>query len=241
MAIDRGHDAFALLAVGAVLIALTGCAGGPVAPQLAKPQHATISLIEYSDFLCPSSASGQQIIERVLAVYGQVVKYEYRHHVINIHPYAMTAARRYEALHDRDPAAADRLRRALFTNQTRLSTEKDSFLDELITQLGYDPQVIARESETPAITERLDGQMAEFDAYKLVGTPGYIVAGITMQGPKSFSEFEQIICYELRRAGFAGTAGHSSSEKSDCWTLVKPDWKRLDELENGGLATEGVP
>jgi len=239
---ERGRDVFAFLVVGVALVAMTSCAGLRVARRPTEPQqqHPTISLIEYSDFQCPFAAAGQPIIERVLAVYGQAVKYEYRHHTIGSHPYAIPAARRYEALHDRDPAAADRLRHALFSDQARLNKEGERFLDEVITQLGYDPQLIARESETPSITERLGEQMAEVDAQKLLGTPGYVVAGITLEGPTPFSKFEQVICGELRKARFAAAASHSGPEEPDCWTLVKPDWKRLDELDNGGIAAHAV-
>lgn len=241
MSTDRGSNTFILLIVGVLLVATTGCASRHAARGSAEPQGATISLIEYSDFQCPFAAAGQPIIERILAVYGQAVTYEYRHHTISTHPYAMPAARRYEALHDRDPTAADRLRQRIFSEQSRLNQEGESFLDEVIAQLGYDPQLIARESEAPAITVRLDTQMAEVDAYNLLGTPGYIVAGVRLQGAIPFSELEQIICGEIRKMQSAVAISGSGSEEADCWMLVRPDWRRLEELDNGSLAPQGVP
>jgi len=113
-----------------------------------------------------------------------------------------------------------------------LREEGDSFLDELVAQFGYDPQLIAQESEASAIKERLEAQRAEFAAYEFKGTPAYIAAGIPMQGPLPFRELENIICNELRRTSFTAAASPSAVDNSDCWALVKPDWKRLYELDN---------
>jgi protein-disulfide isomerase len=202
-----------------------------------EPPAPGLSILEYSDFQCPYAAGGQPVVERVLAVYGKAVRYEYRHFTIGSHPQAIPAARRYEALRAHDPAAADRFRRLLFRHQDRLELEGEDYLDEVIAELGYDPLSIAREAKDPAISRRLKSQMAEAEALGLIGTPGYVVAGTVLKEATPFSEFERILCGELRKMRPVQGDG-SESMDTDCWSLVDPDWQLLDELDSEELSAD---
>jgi predicted DsbA family dithiol-disulfide isomerase len=184
-----------------------------------------ITLIEYSDLQCPYAAKGQRVIERVLAVYGQVVNYEYRHHPFKRHPHAKAAAERYEAVRIRSSVAADALRRIIFQEQHRLNHEGDAFLDDAISRVGFDPRAIVRESRSFEISRRLKAEMREVEAHAFDLSPSYIIAGVDIRGPASFKDFEDIICRELRTS-----RGHERSNV-DCWALVQPNWLRLEELD----------
>ena len=203
-----------------------------VARRIAQPRLPVITLVEYSDFQCPFAAGGQPIVERLLAVYGQAVKYEYRHHTISFHDYAVPAARRYEALRERSEDTADEFRHIMFRNQSRLSADGEAFLDEVVTRLGYDATQIARESESAAITTRLGAQMDEVHAHKLSGTPGYVLNGQVFHGPMTFAQFEEAVCRVLQSAR---PEPHSGDEGEGCWNLVEPNWTRLEELDRGEL------
>jgi protein-disulfide isomerase len=224
------------------------CVALSAAPQSAGPRSAArqdmapqpLALIEYSDFQCPFAAAGQPIVERVLAVFGNSVTYEYRHHVISSHPMAPDAARWYEALREHDPKAATFFRQTLFANQTRLANEGIGFLREVVRRSGQDPTLIGRESKSPIIEERLASHAREAKEYKLGGTPGYVVEGATLDGPSAFAKFETMLCDRLRQSTSTARPVTSPGE-SDCWALLNPDWNRLADLETGKLVAPLKP
>jgi hypothetical protein len=196
-----------------------------------RPHLPVVTLIEYSDFQCPFAAGGQPIVERLLAVYGQAIKYEYRHHTISFHDYAVPAARRYEAIREHSQRAADTFREIMFRNQSRLRSDGETFLDQVVTTLGYDATQIARESQSPDIAARLDTQMDEVRVHKLPGTPGYVLNGQEFRGPTTFAQFEAAVCRILKSA----PSSEPSPDEGGCWDLVEPDWKRLEQLDRGEL------
>jgi hypothetical protein len=55
------------------------------------------------------------------------------------------------------------------------------------------------------------------------------------QCPFAAEAFEQIICSELRKAVAVDRGNSAQAEEPDCWTLVQPDWKRLEELDRGEI------
>jgi predicted DsbA family dithiol-disulfide isomerase len=223
------HRVRGSLGIGLLIVMTPACATHAPAPRRSlQPERPIVSLIEYSDFQCPFARGGQPVVERVLAVYGQVVHYEYRHHPLSIHDYAMPAARRYEALRDRDEQAANQLRLILFSEQSQLREQGLAFIDKTVHRLGFDAKAIARDADSSAITARLQTQLQEVRANDFIDTPGYLVAGVPLRGPTSFEQFERIICRELRKA-------RGVSEATDCWTLLQPDWQRLEQLDRGAL------
>jgi predicted DsbA family dithiol-disulfide isomerase len=224
----RFHRAM-MLAIALILAGTSSQASRSGSPRVDGERQTIITLIEYSDFQCPFAADGQRVIERVLAVYGQAVNYEYRHHPFKRHPHSMVAAERYEAIRIRSSAAADTLRRTVFRDQSSFDSKGEKFLDEAIMRLGFDPGAIARESKSPHVRRRLNAQMREVEDHNFTQSPSYILAGVELKGPKSFADFEKIICRELRKS-----RGGEQND-ADCWSLVQPDWQRLDELDREEL------
>lgn len=211
------------------------------AAQTLESKSPAISFVEYSDFQCPFTAAGQPIVERVLAVYGQRLKYEYRHQPL--HRYSEPAARRYEAIRDHSVKAADRFRRIVFRDQDRLVSEGEGFLDDVVRSLGFNASQVARESRAAPITARLAADQKEAILNNVNKTPGYMVDGVRFVGTTSFSEFEKVICSELRKTRAAGslTTAVGDSDTTDCWHLVTPDWKRLEEIDKEMLVMKRRP
>lgn len=62
----------------------------------ANPE-ATVVLTEYSDFQCPACAAFQPVLDETLDLYGDSIRFEYKHFPLPIHKFATNAAIAAEA------------------------------------------------------------------------------------------------------------------------------------------------
>jgi protein-disulfide isomerase len=139
------------------------------------PAGAPVVLVEYSDFQCPSCAKVQPYLRELLARQGDRVRFVFRHHPLNMHKWAIDAARaaecagrqgRFWEYHD-----------ALFAKQAEWSRSPDPaplFL-EYARELGLDVERFRRETadrrwDGLIVNDRLDAL-----AMDVTGTPTFFV------------------------------------------------------------------
>lgn len=77
--------------------------------------EATVTLVEYSDFQCPACASFQPVLAEIMAQYGDLLRFEYKHFPLPIHNFAQQAAVAAEAASQQGKFFE--FHDALFTNQ----------------------------------------------------------------------------------------------------------------------------
>ncbi|HLL71346.1 MAG TPA: thioredoxin domain-containing protein, partial [Pyrinomonadaceae bacterium] len=100
--------------------------GNPAAP---------VTIVEFTDFQCPSCAAAQPSLERLVAEYGDRVRLVVRDFPLDIHPFARKAAEAAEAA--RAQGKYWEYAALLFANQKALDVPK---LKEYATQAGLDRQ-----------------------------------------------------------------------------------------------------
>lgn len=103
-------------------------------PSRGNPS-APVTLIEFTDYQCPSCSREQPVLEKLLAEYGDRVRLVVRDFPLNQHENAMRAAEAAEAA--RAQGKYWEYTAILFNNQTALQEEK---LKEYATRLGLDRQ-----------------------------------------------------------------------------------------------------
>lgn len=82
---------------------------------------ALIYLVEFSDFQCPACRAFVPIVDQILETYGNDILFAYRHFPLPQHPYAIPAARAFEAAAAQGKAWE--MYAYLFDNQTILSND----------------------------------------------------------------------------------------------------------------------
>lgn len=162
---------------------------------------APILIVEYSDFQCPYCKRGYTTVEEVRKKYGDKVAFVFKNLPLDFHPLAMPAAKRFEALALQGADKAYKFHDYVFTNQEKLGSGGEKFLDEAAKHVGADLAKMKKDMDGEKVKARLEADKKEAEKFGISGTPGFIVAGVALRGAYPLQNFEQIIERKLKEGG----------------------------------------
>lgn len=168
----------------------------PGRPVLGNPE-APITIVEYTDFQCPYCSRGYETMEQVRKTYGDKVRILVKNLPLPMHPMAVPAAKRFEALMLQGPEKAFAFYHEIFKNQPKLNEGKEKFLDAAVKKAGGDLAKVKKDMEGEKVKAILDSDMAEAKKYNFSGTPAFIVNGVSVRGAYPFEAFQKIIDKKL--------------------------------------------
>ncbi|MFL6214747.1 MAG: thioredoxin domain-containing protein [Blastocatellia bacterium] len=141
-------------------------------PMKGNP-NAPVTIVEFTDFQCPSCGRTQPIIEDVLKEYGDRVRLVVRDFpLIDMHQYAEKAAEAAEAA--REQGKYWEYVATLFKNQTALEVPK---LKEYATQLGLDRAKFDQALDSGKFRDKVARDMREGEKLGINGTPTVFING----------------------------------------------------------------
>ncbi|MGE4054124.1 MAG: thioredoxin domain-containing protein [Vicinamibacterales bacterium] len=158
------------------------------------PEDAPIEIIEFSDFQCPFCLQAKSTVDRVLAAYGDRIRFVYRHYPLPNHPDAVPAAEasmcaaaqgQFWPYHDH-----------LFANTDQLSP---AALKEHATALGLDMDDFNACFDSREYRDEIEEDMAAAREIGVSGTPAFFINGRPLGGAQPFEAFQRIIEDELAR------------------------------------------
>jgi protein-disulfide isomerase len=158
---------------------------------------ASIKIVEYSDFQCPYCSKGFRTLQEVLKAYPGKVEFMFKHLPLPMHPMAVPAAKRFEAIALQDPVKAYKFHDEIFQNQSKLNSEGEKFLDAAAKKVGADLARMKTDMEGDKVKARIDADMAEAEKFGISGTPGFILEGVSIRGAYPFDTFKGIIDKKL--------------------------------------------
>ena len=164
------------------------------APVRGNPK-APVTIVEFSDFQCPFCVRARPTVSRVREVYGERVRFAFRHYPLDFHPQAQKAGEaaacageqdRFWQMHDR-----------LWENSSKLQVPE---LKAHAQALGLDASGFASCLDSGRYAARVERDMAAGQSYGVSGTPAFFVNGRPLIGAQPFEAFQQVIDDELARA-----------------------------------------
>lgn len=158
-------------------------------------KSAKITIVEYTDFQCPFCSRGYNTLEEVRKAYGDKVQVLVKNLPLPMHPMAMPAAKRFEALKLQSPEKGYAFYHDVFKNQDKLTNEK--FLDAAVKKAGGNLPQVLKDMETDKVTALIKKDMAEAEKFGISGTPGFIIDGVSVRGAYPFDTFKKIIDRKL--------------------------------------------
>jgi len=170
----------------------------PKNPEMGKDRavlgdrNAKIKLFVYSDFQCPYCKRGFETVEELKKKYGKKLVVMFKHLPLPFHPMAMPAAKRFEAIALQSPKKAYAFHDEVFKNQDRIGGGEE-FLDEMVKKVGADLNKVKKDMESPIVKKHIEADQAEAQQYAIQGTPGFVVAGVTLKGAYPIQAFEEIV------------------------------------------------
>jgi protein-disulfide isomerase len=160
------------------------------------PQAAAVTITEFSDFQCPFCAQASGLIDEVLKLYPQNVKFVYKQFPLtSIHPNALPAAKaaiaagkqgKFWEMHD-----------IMFKNNRQLSYDN---LKDYAKQIGLDVPRWEKDYNSPETQAQIDKDMALARQASVQGTPTIFVNGKRLMN-RSVDGFKQMIEAELKQDG----------------------------------------
>jgi protein-disulfide isomerase len=182
----------------------------PFAANLAKlrlagmpstgPEDAKVTVVEFTDFECPHCRDLFGILKTVEPEFPQVRFVFKDFPLIEIHPWAMTAALGARCTFMSSPAAYWKLQDAIFTNQDSISP--DNAWDKITaygTAAGMSPEPLHACMASPDTKKFIDDEITEGKLLAVESTPTLFINGRqVVSGDKQL--LESLIRFELSRA-----------------------------------------
>jgi protein-disulfide isomerase len=156
------------------------------------PSNAPIEMIEFSDFQCPYCQRANPTVTQVLNLYGDKIRFTYRHYPLPNHPNARPAAEaaqcanaqgKFWPFHDR-----------LFANPSQLGTGD---LTRHAAAVGLDTAQFEACVGERKYKADVDADIQAGNDAGVDGTPAFFINGRMLSGAQPFEVFKRVIDEEL--------------------------------------------
>jgi protein-disulfide isomerase len=167
------------------------------APSRGNPK-APVTIVEFSDFQCPYCVRARPTVSRVREVYGDQVRFVFRHFPLDFHAQAQKAGE--AAACAGDQGKFWEMHDLLWQNTAKLQVAD---LKAHAATLGLDGAAFAQCLDSGRFDGLVEGDLAAGQGYGVSGTPAFFVNGRPLVGAQPFEAFAQVIDDELQRQGLA--------------------------------------
>jgi protein-disulfide isomerase len=163
----------------------------PVGPRdhVIGREDAPVTVVEYGDYQCPYCGAAQPQVRKVLAHFGDDIRFVFRHFPLTeVHPMAAIAAvtAEFAGVHGQFWAAHEKL----YANQDRLGPE---LLFEIVQGLGLEPAELKAGIDADTWTQKVQEDFNGGIRSGVNGTPTFFINGARHDGAYSFESLSQAI------------------------------------------------
>lgn len=146
--------------------------------------EATVTLVEYSDFQCPTCAYYNPILNRIIEDYGDQVYFAYRHFPLSIHANAQTSARAAEAAGKQ--GAFFEMANVLFAKQSEWSVlpNPEEAFTSYAESLGLNTEQFITDYNAAEVKDQVKADLQSAERAGLRGTPTFFLNGVEIELPK---------------------------------------------------------
>ena len=137
---------------------------------------ASVTLVEFTDFQCPSCAAAQPILSRITAEYGDRVRLVVRDYPLSQHPDAQRAAEAAEAA--REQGKYWEYATLLYQNQSALGADK---LKEYASRVGLDRAKFDAALDSGKFADNVSRDLRDGERAGVAGTPTVFVNGTRVE------------------------------------------------------------
>jgi protein-disulfide isomerase len=166
-----------------------------------------VPIVVFSAFTCPYCAEASKMLDQLQAKYPGKVNVIFKHFPLGTdraaylpHEAALAAGEqgRFWEMHDK-----------LYAHQQSLDQKA---VEQIAAELKLDMTAFRTALEQRRYLARIDSDVAEAQAFKVVATPTFYIDGFKLEGLQQAATFEQIIEHRLGKAsaqgdGFQGFVG----------------------------------
>ncbi|MET0624413.1 MAG: thioredoxin domain-containing protein [Pyrinomonadaceae bacterium] len=134
--------------------------------------NAAVTIIEFTDYQCPTCAAAQPILDRLMTEYGERVRLVVRDFPLEMHPEARKAAEAAEAA--REQGKYWDFTAILFRNQSALKPEQ---LKQYAQVIGLDRAKFDAALDTGKFSDKVERDILDGQRFGISGTPTFFING----------------------------------------------------------------
>ncbi len=154
-------------------------------------KDAAITIVEYSDFLCPYCGRGKKTVQKLVDDSGGKLRLVFKH--VPLHDGAKTLAAMFEAVGMQDPDKAWVYARKVFERQALFMQSDKKLMNQLLQELDVDIDKAWKDAEGPVVRKRIEEDEAEAEKFGISGTPTYMVGGVVVRGALPRRYFDRVL------------------------------------------------
>lgn len=148
------------------------------------PSDAPVTLVQYSDFECPSCRDFYPVIRRIQNRIGTRLRLVYRHFPLREqHPNAQQASEAAEAAAAQGEEKFWKMHDLLFEHQDSLNQDD---LKEYAAEIGLDVETFTKEINENKYRDRVEEDLQSGQESGVSGTPEFFINGEPYDGPLEF-------------------------------------------------------
>ncbi len=153
---------------------------------------APVTIVEYSDFLCPYCKKGAEVVRDLVAENPAKYRLIYKH--LPLHAESKKLAAVFEAIALIDKDKAFKFHDAAFQNQKKLFDDSEGkVLGKILLELGIDLGELQKVLKSTKIAENIAADQAEAKSFGFDATPTFLVNGVSIRGYVPTDKFEAIV------------------------------------------------
>ncbi|WP_415719366.1 DsbA family protein [Maridesulfovibrio sp.] len=159
---------------------------------------APVTIVEYSDFLCPFCSKGANVVSKLATEQPDKYRLLFKH--LPLHNNSRELALIYEAVARIDKNKAYKFHNLVFAQQKALYEDKTgAVLKNILKEINIDHARLQESVNSAQVREFLidDGQEAK--KFKINGTPTFLVNGVAIRGYVPVERFEETVNYILKK------------------------------------------
>lgn len=161
------------------------------------PANAPVTLVEYADYECPACRQFNSLLPDLLAKNPRVRLVFKDYPLVDVHPWATTAALAARCVNKLDPTVFWKFHDSVFNDQDLISpTDAYDKLLDLASQLGVGTDGLKACMADASTTQALQDEIQQDQVLQIVSTPTVFVNGRRVEGPND-QLVQQYIDYEL--------------------------------------------
>jgi protein-disulfide isomerase len=179
------------------------------------PEGAPVTLVEFADFQCPHCGEFAPVMDKIVDVHKNDLRFVYKFYVLGKFPNSENAAR--AAIAAGKQGKFWEMHHAIFANQQKLD---QAGLDGLAKDLGLDVPRLHADMQAPETAERIAKDRKLGEDLKIEGTPSIFINGRQYDGHQELNEWLDL---ELSMMGKHPAAAASASAHADASPGAKGD------------------
>ena len=163
-------------------------------------EDAKVTIVEWSDFQCPFCGRGATTMKEVEKLYGDDVRFVFKHNPLPMHPdapfaskAAMAAGRQGKFWQMHDKLFEANLRNA----QSEMGKAK---VEQMARDLGLDMDRFGKDAASPELDDEIRSDQAQARGLGANGTPHFFVNGVRVSGAQPIDNFKAIIDRQIKKA-----------------------------------------